>query len=506
MDSTKRYPIRTQPAQEDANVHSPGAHSASHDSLPAVGTYPLGSLKVHSSEQGTLQEEDELLAQEVDMQEDDEPPPLDGDSDLSRDAGTSVFRHSMGGGDVVIILDLPDIFQVGYDCVSFTAKHFGGMRDIPPGPHFFWVAHPEGISTRCGVWLVSTGDSRVHVLQWDKYNETLGKSTNAEARVQVDNVASIHHQLVSYNDPSSSYGNAGHQAPGVQPNINPEANERIWARLTDCITESVLNRILGQQHGDWFIHTGDRVKGAAVMAAEVELDKRISNSYLQGREINFTFSQLSKTYSMSHVGADRTQDAMDSTSYILSMLYDPALGLTDQDIVGEYQFAYITGTHLGNDSCVQQWWHMLVKLILQAYSLPIRNAPFTEALLRTTAAQISHNLDFLDTSIFDYSESQTRELRLALIVYKRRLEEIPHSTSTALALRQIEAVVVRSPLEWDLDGDSYVRRGKVMTDDGEELDVEVADLQAEDERGEWAPEIVELDESGKQKGLVSWTD
>ena len=499
MDPNKRYPIRSQTGQNSATIIRPGAQSTtSHDSLPSVGTYPFGSLRVHEIPESPhdAKEQPEGIM-DVD---DDDPPPLEGDPPQDI---VPVLQHGMGGGDVVIVLDLPEIFHVGYDCVSFTAKHFGGVRDIPPGSHFFWVAHPEGTSTRCGVWIVSTGNDKVHVLQWDKYNEILGDPTSSEARIQVENLPSIHNKLVSYRDPSAT--NGGAQGHGMQ-GPTPKTNEKIWTQLTDCISEAVLDRILGPKHQSWFTHTADRVSGAAVMAAEVELDKRISNPFLQGRELNFIFSQLSKTYSTKHTGSDRTNDATDATSHILSLLHDPTLGLTDQDIIGEYQFAYIVGTHLGNDSCVQQWWHVLVKLLLQAYNLPMRNAPLTEAMLRTTAAQISHNLNYLDTSIFDYSESQTRELRLALTVYKRRLEELPVPTSTDLALRQIEAVVVKSPLEWELDGDSYLRKGKIMTDEGEELDVEVADLQAEDERGEWAPEVVELDESGKEKGLVSWTD
>jgi A1 cistron-splicing factor AAR2 len=45
-----------------------------------------------------------------------------------------------------------------------------------------------------------------------------------------------------------------------------------------------------------------------------------------------------------------------------------------------------------------------------------------------------------------------------------------------------------------------------MMEDGEQVELEVADLAAEDERGEWAPEVVDLDESGRQRDLVSWND
>jgi A1 cistron-splicing factor AAR2 len=41
-------------------------------------------------------------------------------------------------------------------------------------------------------------------------------------------------------------------------------------------------------------------------------------------------------------------------------------------------------------------------------------------------------------------------------------------------------------------------------EDGEWVDAELQDFQDEDERGEWAPAVVELDEHGREKGLISF--
>lgn len=487
--------------KSDSNTSAGAQSSRSHDSVPVVGAHPFGSLQVHNG--GNSRLTNSMVPSEGwtsgATEEDNEPPPLD---DEGAQEALEVFHHDMGGGDVVLILDLPEVFTVGYDCVSFTAKHFGGLRDIPPGTHFLWVAHPSGMSTRSGVWIVSSGASQVHVLQWDKYNEVLGSSTGAEARIQADNIGSIHDKLVPFRDPSAV--NAATQGEIQGP--TPQENARVWKQLTDCISEKVLGRITGQRYGDWFIHTADRVKGAALIPAEVEMEKRIPNPFTLGHDLMFTFTQLAKTFSTRHRGAERTLEAIDASPYIVSLLDDPASTLTDDDIVGEVQFAYIVGTYLGNDDCLQQWWHMLLKLILRAYLLPSRRPPLAEALLRVTAAQLSHSLNFMDSSILEYNETQARDLRLALTVYKRRLEESPITTPASVAFARIEAVVTDPPLEWDLRGDNYMREGKVMMEDGEEVEVENMDLEAEDERGEWAPEIVELDESGREKGLISWKD
>ncbi|KAH7144473.1 AAR2 protein-domain-containing protein [Dactylonectria estremocensis] len=488
------------------SISSASAGDASVKSVSVVGTHPLGTLHVHEQDP------------------DDGPPPLDppagqdtqqrlnpSQASLEKPRITSPrepLRHSMGGGDVVLILDLPELFTVGYDSLSFTAKHFGGVRDIPPGPHFFWFAQPGGLSARTGFWIVSTGVDTVHVMQWDKFNEIIGESARAEARIQTDNLDTFHSKLVPYSDPSAV--NILHSK--LLPSAS-ERNHKIWKQLTGNISEGVLSRIIGQLHDNWTVHTGDRVNGSILMAAEMELDKTISKYLIKTRELNFAFNQQSKTYSIGNTGADRTLDATDATPDMTSLVDNPDSGLTADDIVGDFQFAFIVGMHLGNDSCIQQWWHMLLNLTLRAYLLSARRPVLAAALIRSLAAQLSYSNSWLDGSILDYTESHTKDLRLSLTIYKRRLDELllglgkrasPDQLSVGTAFSGLEATVI-SELGWDLRGE-YLRRGNVMMEDGEQVELEVTDFEAEDERGEFAPEVVQLDESGRQRDLVSWND
>lgn len=45
---------------------------------------------------------------------------------------------------------------------------------------------------------------------------------------------------------------------------------------------------------------------------------------------------------------------------------------------------------------------------------------------------------------------------------------------------------------------------QIQLEDGEFVDAELKDFEAEDERGEFAPAVVELDEHGREKGLFSF--
>ncbi|KAJ3531844.1 hypothetical protein NM208_g8701 [Fusarium decemcellulare] len=507
-DAPLPYPIRQRLTKSNSSASAGGGSAVS---VPVIGSHPLGSLHVHQPSE----------PDQTDQDDDDMPPPLDPpagqlDHRPSQDGPLKPFgsptldplTHNLGGGDVVLILDLPEVFTVGYDSVSFTAKHFGGVRDLPPGPHFFWVAHPGGMSTRCGFWVVTTRVDTVHVVQWDKFNEVLGDSARAEARIQADNLDTFYSKLVPYHDPS-----AVNAASGELSQAASDKNLRMWEQLTSKITKDILNRVTGQHHDNWMVHTGDRVRGSILMAGEMELENSISNPLLKTRELSFTFGQRSKTYSTDNTGADRTLEATDATPYLLTLIDASDNDLNAGDVVGEFQFSYVVGMHLGNDSCIQQWWHMLLKLFLRAYLLPARRPDFAATFIRSLTAQLSYSTAWLDGSVLDYADSQTRDLRLALTIYKRRLDELlqglgnqasPEQLDVGTAFAGLEAVVTSS-LDWDLRGD-YLRRGNVMMEDGEQVELEVADLAAEDERGEWAPEIVDLDESGRQRDLVSWND
>ncbi|CAM1510167.1 Fc.00g005020.m01.CDS01 [Cosmosporella sp. VM-42] len=497
---------------EKSNSSASVSSIKSHTSIRAIGVYPLGSLRIHRAEdsmsQSTLREGDD----------EDGPPPLDPptgvcantsrrQSKISVRSGASSptkqhLTHNLGGGDVVMILGLPEVFTIGYDSVSFAAKHFGGIRDIPRGTHFFWVSQPNNASTRFGFWIVATGVDAVHVAQWDWFNEVLCEPSRAEARFQTENLAEKHQKLIPFSQPEAVNGADGDKGSATVS----EKHFRMWENLTGCITPTVLNRLTGEHCENWIVHTGDLVRGAIRDDSEFKLDSELLNP-LKAQELRFSASQQAKTFSTDQTGEDRTLKARDSTPYLLALFRKRPDDdeLTHEDLIGEFQFAFIVGVHLGNDSCIQQWWHMLLKLFLRAYLLPITYPDLATTFVETLTAQITYSTDWLEESILDYSESPKKDLRLALTVYNRRLHECFETVplrQVKYAFRKLE-LVADEALGWDLRGD-YLRRGNVMMEDGEQVELEVTDLEAEDERGEYAPEVVDMDENGKQRDLVSF--
>ncbi|GAO17526.1 uncharacterized protein UV8b_07883 [Ustilaginoidea virens] len=514
---------------------SAGARSTkSHESVLVVGVHPLGTLRVLRPERSPRSTEQDPAVCDGDDDDQQDPPPLDppdppdsptddayayhlSGSRSQQHAGFSARpprrprdgqTHDMGGGDVIIILDLPPIFVVGYDAVSFMAKGFAGVRDIPAGPHFFWVAHPSGIAARAGVWLfASETHDRVHVVQWDRYNEALTEPTRSESRNHAEAVPNIHAKLVPHPDPSAVGPSIGHLSSS-----RTDANLRIWTQLTNSVTPSLLDRIAGPQTGGWITHTLDRAYGVVQFSAEVQLERAVPNKNLQQRQLKFTFERTTRLFSRESFGSERSLQAIDPTDYVLSQIEDPGNDLAYEDLVGEFQFSFVVGVLLGNDACLDQWWFMALKLLVKSHLLVRKRPLLAASLLRTLTAQVTYGTSWVDTTMLDPSEHNCRELRVGLIVYKRRMEEFlqgdgdlitPNHLAVGTAFSRLESTL--TGLGWDL-GANYPREGTFMLEDGEEVTLEHVELDAEDERGEWAPEIVELDEHGRQRDLISWND
>lgn len=542
-------------SKSDSNASAGAQSFRSHASIPVIGAHPYGTLRVHqvsdSPRAGRSQES--RLSREILMKPlPDEPPPLEGD-DLSwlEPTANSTGNETSGAGtstgtgdlDVVLILDLPPNFTIGYDAVSFKARNFQGVRDVPPGPHFFWASETESSSVRSGFWIVASSpsssssgrgqDGRIHVVQWDRFNEVLGPpASQTEARIQRENAATLYPQLAPYQhrasipnlraaslrqgpgqggDPGPG-GSSTRRSPGPEPDLAKSAD--LWPRLAGFVTPAVLDRVVGRSDGAWAVHTSDRVRGAHVIPAEAELERRLLPSAVAaGAELRFAFSQSAKTFDLESTGAARTRQAVDATSHVASILEDPARGLTEDDLVGELQLAFVTGMHLGNEACIQQWWHVVLRVVFRAYALAASRPRLARELVRAVAAQLAHDDRHLDGSVLDHGGGRAGdELRLALIVYKRRLNELllglngratAEQASVGRAFSELETWVWR--FGWDIRSDYYLRSGKAMLEDGEEVDLEMDELEDEDERGEYAAVVVDLDEHGRQRDLVSWS-
>ncbi|KAL1890698.1 hypothetical protein Cpir12675_005278 [Ceratocystis pirilliformis] len=404
--------------------------------------------------------------------------------------------------DTAILSGMPGQALLGFDALSFTARKFQGFRNIPSGTHLLWTSETDK-AMRSAVWIISIGAGQTHVVQWDGYNEVLTQPLAAEILAQKQALATSETKNTDLFDCENPPNQAGSNST-----TNADASG-LWSRLTACVSPAVLNRILICSSDLWFCHTTDCVRGSLILPSEVALNSTLSsatNATTTEQELVFTFGPGERTFGVGLVGAARTEAAVDSTAHILDKISQLS---NEADLVGEMQFAFLVGMHLGNESCLQEWWHMVLRLFFRAYMLAEARPWLTVLFLDTFAAQIKYDSAFLEESIFDHASSNTKDLRLCITVYGRRiresLEPLASSSSDAAAVlaafQKLEDEL--REIGWDVSGD-YLRSGQAMLEDGEMVDLDVDDFEDEDERGEFAAVVVDLDEEGRQRDLVSW--
>lgn len=495
MDATTPSPLGPASITKSNSVGS--RSTKSYDSIRVLGSYMVGTL--HLIRHDTPPPCSVGVSTKL-------PPPR-----LVRQPHwpSNVMTHPHGGGDVVLVMEVPEAYTVGYDSLAFSAKKFIGLRDMPAGPHFFWAAHPESRSSRSGFWIWTSSINRLHVIKWDKDNEVFVQPNESETRTQAEALESIHPRLPLYRDPTATHRSDGHLDPG-----RIRANRCMWRHLTGSVNQPVLDRVMADQEGSFNVHTGDSVDGALIPAAERELERALRHPFGSTHELKFCFRAQDSTWTPQSTGRDRTVDAMDTTNYVVNCMDAPRGVYSDLNMVGEFQLTYVMGMYLGNHACIQQWWHVCLNVFLKAYRLPWCRPRLVAIWLNALRAQLRHSIRWLEGSILDSSEVNTRNLRTALSIYKRRLEETlwagakgmtPLHGEVTRAFGKLEDLV-GAELRWDL-GRRFFRRKPISVIDGDDIEYDLTiDFDAEEERDEWAPQVVRLDKEGRQVGLVSMTD
>lgn len=228
--------------------------------------------------------------------------------------------------------------------------------------------------------------------------------------------------------------------------------------------------------------------------------------------LNFVFPKDSQTFSLEATGRERTQQATDTTTHIVSIINGSCEWDADV-ILGELQFCYITGMVLGNIWCLEHWGH-IVKMMFKAIDLTMDQPKFFKKFIEVVQAQLTYDGVGVVGSIFDHDNELADDLRIILTKFKSQVDEKLTKSLDGLTEDQgafaetfKEFVEVLSKLGpgWDI-GSNYLRSGRYQMEDGEYVDAELTELQEEDERGEYAPAVVELDEDGREAGLVRFDD
>lgn len=143
----------------------------------------------------------------------------------------------------------------------------------------------------------------------------------------------------------------------VCPTSSLAAKEpNIWRHLTSCIKGAYLTKVTGHQWNQWQVSS----------SSDFKPDRPTSNypddpstPKILDEVLRFIFPKTAIFWSREKLGRDRTEQALDSSSHVLSIIHDKCTYEDSDEIVGELQFCYLTGMLLGNLACMEHWAHMV---------------------------------------------------------------------------------------------------------------------------------------------------
>lgn len=459
VDGVQGYHLNSLKRSDSIATNKSNQSNKSVRSVHAVGSYPLGSLRVHS------------------------PSPV----------RKNIDNHEfLKSGDVVIVGDMTpgSIFGIDTMCISIkSAGEFDGIRDIPSGAHFIWGG-TTNLSARNGFWIMSAKRAsdelgEIHVKHWNAYDEILEEQhIAAEARIQKQGLPEIFEKLKPY---SLGGGQAMPKPQGVLGKSRLYAEDsNLWRHLTSCLKGVLLSRITGHAWNKWQVSSNHDRKAPAGASFRSEED------YRNDEVLSFVFPKSSRTFSENSVGRERTEQVLDTSAYIMSIVVGSCSYEDSDEIIGELQFCYITGMTLGNIACQEQWAN-IVKVLFRAYKLALDYPIFFRKAIEAVHAQLIYDESGYDSSILDHDAGLEDELKIIFTTFKSRLNEQLLAKGSHLTDDQNEVGKAFEELEswlwkwgWDLRG-NYVRSGKLQLEDGEIVDAELKDFEAEDERGKPSP-------------------
>lgn len=255
------------------------------------------------------------------------------------------------------------------------------------------------------------------------------------------------------------------------------------------VTPGVLTRLLG---AGWTVETisagaegGDDNDTAGLPATPGEAaEKRIA----------YTPIDLKRTWPLTAIGRERTEMARDR-SWALGQV----LG-GNPELLGEMEVAFVTCFCLGNFASASQW-RKVVALVLTCRDAAVgeREGWFVEFLL-VLRRQLEVLVEGEEGGFL--GEEVMGEVQKLLRGFGTMLREEEEEGSgwgrkIRVAFKTL-AKWAEKRLDWVLDTRDILRRGTVQTEEGDMVEVEDEGLEEEEERGEYAPAIVEVTDSGSR--------
>ncbi|KAI9852390.1 MAG: hypothetical protein M1824_001998, partial [Vezdaea acicularis] len=366
---------------------------------------------------------------------------------------------------VLLMLNVPPKALCGIDLVSFTSSpQFKGVKNLPAGWHFVYTGTTTDLSVRTGTWFqVPTSAEQntpreVYMKKWDAQKEELVSETDGAKVLE----AKANLRMI-WETGLSPY----RQSAASVDTDDAVEEKHDWGKLTNCITQSLLQRITGGANNSYPFSTISSYKG------DIDDIPGISDiKELQQPELHFIEMDQKATWRPGAVGRERTIDAQDRSWMLGHILSKLPQGTSAKEIIGEMQVTFLMVLTLNNYSCLEQWKRILV-LFFNCKSAVKERASLFAHCFNTLRLQLQHCDDVQD-GLFDLSDEGGSLLKRLIKIFRKGLEDEfgkgGGPSEVLETLEQLEEYLI-TRFGWQLS-DSYVKRGMLELEDGEMVEME----------------------------------
>ena len=379
----------------------------------------------------------------------------------------------------VLLLDLPPGILCGIDLLSFTTTaQFRGIKNIPPGWHFIFTSETTSLSIRDGFWFhipsSNTNSTPLIVRGWDASAGSLFPCSDPDSfRVRLP--------LLWDKNLSPYRQSAGKEA---------KAESGDWAALTEHVSPGLLGHLT--QDEDWNVTSAscakedwDEIPG---ITAEDVGEKE--------RKLGVLGIDLKRTWREGAIGRERTEAALDSSWALGAVVerWQPQdrthIGDWGNIVLGQMEACFLMMLTLANYSCLEEW-KRCVGLVLTCKRAVRERKEWFATFLALLRRQMERCED-VETGLFDLSDEGGAYLKRLLKGFKVTLGHVFGDAEDIKEEMEALEALLKGEYGWEL-GDEFVRRGMLELEDGEQVEIEMEEIEGEDEKGEYAPVVVDLD-------------
>ena len=381
----------------------------------------------------------------------------------------------------VFLLDLPPGILCGIDLLSFTTTaQFRGIKDVPTGWHFVFTSETISLSIRDGFWFhvptQITDLAPLIVRKWDASSGSLLPCADPESyRTQLP---------ILWEKNFSPYRQS------ADKEAKPEMGD--WAGLTEHVSSRLLGHLT--QNENFNISSAscakeDRDEIPGLTAEDVGEEER---------ELGVLGIDLKRTWREGAIGRERTEAALDSSFALNDVVGRRQFQDHKQKeewgtvMLGQMEACFLMVLTIANYSCLEEW-KRCVGLVLTCKRAIREREDWFGRFLALVKRQMERCED-VEGGLFDLSDEGGAYLKKLLKGFKTTLGRVFGEAEGDDVKEEMESLenFLKREYGWEL-GDEFVRRGMLELEDGEQVEMEMEEMDGEDERGEYAPVVVDLD-------------